>query len=81
MGVIRESIAIAIAKRALFKNMKATNSESYVVLLMITGLVGPYGAYLQYLSEYSGAYVDRVNQEEIKVWHHSRMSAVLGRRG
>ena len=75
VGVIKESVAIA--NRARSKYMKATNSESSVVLPMIAGSVGPYGACLHDHSEYSGAYVDHVSREEMKAWHRPRMSALL----
>ncbi len=46
-------------------------------LPLIAGSVGPYGACLHDMSEYTGDYVDQVTEKELMEWHRPRIAALL----
>jgi len=71
LGLIERSVAIA--KEALVD--EDNNRQGSTV--WIAGSVGPYGACLHDGSEYTGAYISHISQEELTEWHRPRIRALV----
>ena len=76
MGMIKDSVAIAMRARSTFLS-ETHQPDDGQGLPLVAGSVGPYGACLHDSSEYTGSYVDHVTPEELKAWHRPRMAALL----
>ncbi|XP_078077868.1 homocysteine S-methyltransferase YbgG isoform X2 [Mustelus asterias] len=44
---------------------------------LIAGSIGPYGAFLNDGSEYSGSYVESMTKEELKAWHRPQLQSLI----
>lgn len=76
LHLIGQSVAIAKQARTEYMREKAVGPEA-PPLPLIAGSIGPYGACLNDMSEYTGDYVDTMTTEQLEAWHRPRMSELL----
>lgn len=71
--------AVELAKQAVttYMNEKLADGEQSAEKPLIAGSCGPYGAYLNDKSEYTGAYGKTMSRQELMDWHRPRIRALL----
>ncbi|KAH8293245.1 hypothetical protein KR018_003878, partial [Drosophila ironensis] len=83
LGVSRErgleliEKSVHLAQEAKRQHLKENNVTSTSNLPLILGSIGPYGAYLNDGSEYSGNYADTFTKDQLKEWHRTRMEVCV----
>lgn len=77
LALIRLSATLALETAQEYEERRRRRGEDGQVKV-VAGSVGPYGACQADGSEYTGAYIHTVTQEELIEWHRPRMEALVG---
>lgn len=73
--MIRDSVRIA--RKACHDFWQSSERNDNRMEPKVAGSIGPYGACLADMSEYSGAYADSMSEEDFIEWHRPRLTALL----
>jgi len=66
--------SVDLARQAVKEYKRDTKSSKNII---VAGSVGPYGACLHDGSEYTGSYIDKVSESQLRDWHRPRIKALL----
>ncbi|ROT75026.1 putative homocysteine S-methyltransferase 1-like isoform X1 [Penaeus vannamei] len=69
------TLSVSLAREAVNEYCRENQKEGEKPL--VVGSVGPYGACQADGSEYTGDYVSKMTEEQLKVWHRPRMTALV----
>ncbi|XP_042872661.1 homocysteine S-methyltransferase YbgG-like isoform X2 [Penaeus japonicus] len=67
------TLSVSLAREAVDEYSKEKKGEKPLVV----GSIGPYGACQADGSEYTGDYISQMTEEELRVWHRPRMTALV----